>query len=642
MLHAVGDERFRIAQVTPYPWEHDHEVNRWVDRVASELARRGHAVVVVAPSDSPDLVRRGRERVAALADGTEEPAWGERAVLCVGHSVPFRRGGSLALPIDVSRTIERLFERTAFDFVHVHEPFAPSASSAALRHARSLSVASFHAATERFLSTQLARPLVRLLFKRLDGRTASYRATRDLLARFFPGDYELVTPGAARFEAASGDLVRGLVEDASGCLIGYVADEEPAALRLFLRALRRLPDDVPWRAVVLARGGAAPAQPLSRRLRERVRFVGTGELDEGRLLAAADVLVAASSGVAARPGTVLAALAARCVPVVSRVPLYEECVSDGERGLLFQPRDAATLASQLERVVRSPSLRDNLVRAAEPLRAHLDWARVASEVEALYRRIAAHRKPAAADPALRRRLARKPLIDVDLHMHTDHSPDCATPVEALLERAERVGLGAIAVTDHNEISGALEARAKADGRVQVIVGEEIKTAEQGEVIGLFIERKIPRGLSLAETIAEIRAQGGIVYVPHPFDRMHAVPDYEHLLSVIDEIDAIEVFNPRVAFSAFNEEAARFAAKYRIPAGAGSDAHVLQGLGSVRVRMRAFDGPEEFLASLRDAEIIRGRRSLVYVQALKFLQTRAGVAPRAQPRQRKRKRDASKT
>jgi predicted metal-dependent phosphoesterase TrpH len=205
-------------------------------------------------------------------------------------------------------------------------------------------------------------------------------------------------------------------------------------------------------------------------------------------------------------------------------------------------------------------------------------------------------------------------------MHTDHSPDCATPVGTLLDTAKKVGLGAIAITDHNEISGALEARKRANG-IKVIVAEEVKTADQGEVIGLFIEEKIPRGMTLQETIAEIRRQGGLVYVPHPFDRMHAVPDYEHLLDVVEEIDAIEVFNPRVAFSAFNEEAARFAAKYRIVAGAGSDSHVAQGLGSVKIRMRDFDGPEEFLESLRDADIVRKRQSLLYVQALKFLQTR---------------------
>jgi predicted metal-dependent phosphoesterase TrpH len=117
----------------------------------------------------------------------------------------------------------------------------------------------------------------------------------------------------------------------------------------------------------------------------------------------------------------------------------------------------------------------------------------------------------------------------------------------------------------------------------------------------------------------------LVYVPHPFDRMHSVPDYENLLSIVDDIDLIEVFNPRVAFDAFNEEAVRFAGKYRIPAAAGSDAHVAQGLGTARVRMHDFDGPEEFMESLRTAEIHTTPTNYVYVQALKFLQTRGGSA-----------------
>ena len=122
------------------------------------------------------------------------------------------------------------------------------------------------------------------------------------------------------------------------------------------------------------------------------------------------------------------------------------------------------------------------------------------------------------------------------------------------------------------------------------------------MIGLFIEEKIPRGLTPAGDGRRDPRQGGLVYVPHPFDRMHTVPGYEHLLQILEEIDAIEVFNPRVAIAEFNEEAARFAAKYRMTAGAGSDAHVAAGLGSVRIRMRDFDGPEEFLESLRDADI----------------------------------------
>jgi hypothetical protein len=271
------------------------------------------------------------------------------------------------------------------------------------------------------------------------------------------------------------------------------------------------------------------------------------------------------------------------------------------------------------------------------LQAAFGWPRVADELERVYRELAARRHDELGDRSLRKALTGRALIDVDLHMHTDHSYDCATPVEVLLAEARARGLGAIAITDHNEISGALEARAKADG-LTVIVGEEVKTAEQGEVIGLFIEEKIPRGLTLAETIAEIKRQGGLVYVPHPFDRMHSVPDYEHLLAVIDDVDAIEVFNPRIAITEFNEEAVRFAAKYRIPAGAGSDAHVPQGLGSVRIRMRDFDGPQEFLQSLRDADIIRNPASLLYVQALKFLQTKAmpGAARKASRERRVRR------
>jgi len=125
--------------------------------------------------------------------------------------------------------------------------------------------------------------------------------------------------------------------------------------------------------------------------------------------------------------------------------------------------------------------------------------------------------------------------------------------------------------------------------------------------------------------------------------MHSVPDYEHLLHVVEDIDAIEVFNPRVAMKSFNEEAARFAAKYRIPAGAGSDSHVPQGLGSVKIAMRDFDGPEEFLESLRDADIIRNPANLLYVQALKFLQTKAmPAAARRAARDRRVRRVAERS
>jgi predicted metal-dependent phosphoesterase TrpH len=327
---------------------------------------------------------------------------------------------------------------------------------------------------------------------------------------------------------------------------------------------------------------------------------------------------------------------AGAVPLASRLLVYEEALDDGDRGLLFEPRDIETLAAQLTRLVDDRELRARLHAAAAPLRERLTWQRVTDELEEVYAGLVARRHPLGGNPPLAARLRSRPKIDVDLHMHTDHSHDCATPVEVLLSTAREQGLGAIAVTDHNVISGALEAREKAaEFGVKVIVAEEVKTADQGEVIGLFIEEKIPRGMTLAETVAEIKRQGGLVYVPHPFDRMHAVPDYEHLLGIVEEIDAMEVYNPRVAIGSFNEEAERFAAKYRIVAGAGSDSHVAQGLGSVRVRMADFDGPEEFLEALRDAEITTKPSSLLYVQALKFLETKA-TPPGARAARRERR------
>ena len=556
-----------------------------------------------------------------------------------------RRTGAFA--VDAARTLEELFAVLPLDFVHVHEPFAPSLASAALRHSRSLNVGAFHSPSEPLLSTQVTRRFVESFFGRLDARTASFVATASMLEAHYPGEYRVIPPGCdERGETAAARRER----PGAPLHVLFVANEERAALRLLLRALRRLDSEFAgaagpgWRATIVSvreEGGAAAWGTLRESLRERVRFLGFAQAAESELMAEADVVVCASEGAAPAPTYLLRALAHGCVAVASRLPIYEEVLGEGERGLLFEPGDAHTLAAQLQRLSVDAALRARLAKAGAALARERTWARTARALETLYAEVAArrHRPPAAA--ALRRTLARRPIIDVDLHMHTDHSPDCATPVEVLLATARERGLGAIAVTDHNEVSGALAAREQAAAAgVKVIVGEEVKTAGQGEVIGLFIEEKIARGMTLQETVAEIKRQGGVVYVPHPFDRLHAVPDYEHLLPILGEVDAIEVFNPRVAIDTFNDEAMRFAAKYNIAAGAGSDAHVPQGLGSVRLRMHDFDGPHEFLQSLRDAEIVTRPTSLLYVQALKFLQTRATPAPARRARSARRVRRLS--
>jgi glycosyltransferase involved in cell wall biosynthesis len=607
-----------IAHVSPRPWEDaDREINRQIRGTTDALAALGHRVIVVAPARSSEAVRATRQALRSDPVSLLPEPGAPPRVLAVGEVLPEittnRRAPSL--PVDVTRTIESMHDVVPLDVCHVHEPFAPSTSSVALRHSRALNVATFHVPTERIVSTQLARRVVELVFGRLDARLASYAATAELLGHVFPAEYRIVHPAATPAPAAAAN--------ANGIHIVLADEEERGALRLALRALRRIDPALPWRVTLLSDRGASLVATMRSDVRARIRVVGRGALGLPELLAGADVVVAASDGAAPAPHVLLAALAAGAVPVASRIPVYEELIGEGERGLLFEPRDLDVLVAQLGRLGTDGELRATLAAAAQPLRGSLTFERVAAELEEVYLGLAARRHSPPPDGPVRRRVAARARIDVDLHMHTDHSPDCATPVEVLLATARAQGLGAIAVTDHNEVSGALDAAAKAaEFGVKVIVGEEVKTATQGEVIGLFLSERIPRGLTLEETIAEIRRQGGLVYVPHPFDRMHSVPDYEHLLAILDDVDAIEVYNPRVAIGAFNEEAARFAAKYRILAGAGSDAHVAQGLGSVRVRMPDFDGPEEFLAALADAEILTKPSSLLYVQALKFLQTKA--------------------
>jgi hypothetical protein len=620
-----------IAQVTPYAWDSGHDVNLQISRTADELAARGHRVLIIAPSTSSADVRAARAAIRKQQDPFS--ADGAPRIVAVGEAIPAPVGARrrAALSVDVSRTVETLLSSAALDICHVHEPYAPSVASVALRHSRALNVGTFHAPIERVVSTQLARRVVDLVFGRLDARLASFQATAELLGRFFPADYQVLLPGAD---------VLPIERDGAPVRVAFIEEEERAALRVFLRALRRLDQFGDWQALVRSPRGQAATATLRHELRNRVLFLD--DVSERDLLGDADVCVLASDGLAPAPALALRAIAAGAVPLATSLAVYEEVTGEGEHGLLFAPRDVDTCAAQLQRLISDAALRARLRDAAEPVRRTLAWSRVADETEEVYLRLVGRRHDGRGSAALRKKLEARPRIDVDLHMHTDHSHDCATPVEVLLATARDRGLGAIAVTDHNEISGALEAASKAaDFGVKVIVGEEVKTASQGEVIGLFLTEKIPRGMSMEETVAEIKRQGGLVYVPHPFDRMHAVPDYEHLLDILDDVDAIEIYNPRVAIGSFNEEAERFAAKYRIVAGAGSDSHVAQGLGSVRISMPDFDGPEEFLEGLRIAEINRGPSSLLYVQALKFLETKATPPAARRARRDRRVRRATR-
>ena len=217
------------------------------------------------------------------------------------------------------------------------------------------------------------------------------------------------------------------------------------------------------------------------------------------------------------------------------------CAIARPRGVAAQPELAAAAAARLAEDDGAARARGRL--GAGPRQRRTPSPRSPHELEELYTTVGKRRrKRRHADP-----LADRPWIVADLHMHTSWSHDCSIDAAELVDHAEAEGLGAIAVTDHNVFGGALEAADYARGRDLVVIpGEEVKTDEQGEVIGLFLQREIPRGLSFADTIAAIREQDGLVYVPHPFDRLHAIPDPRTLHRHLADIDVLEVYNARLA------------------------------------------------------------------------------------------------
>lgn len=188
-----------------------------------------------------------------------------------------------------------------------------------------------------------------------------------------------------------------------------------------------------------------------------------------------------------------------------------------------------------------------------------------------------------------------------MHTHTEYSPDSRTKLPRQAEAIRKAGLDVVCATDHNTIAGALRLREMADG-FRVIVGEEISTAD-GEIIGLFLDREIPRGRSADETIARIRDQGGVVSIPHPFssNRMYRIRS-RVLRRIWPAVDAIEVFNAREAFTRDNLRAAAFAQEHEIAGAVGSDAHRPSELGGAFLEMDDFIDRDGFVAALRSGTV----------------------------------------
>jgi len=189
---------------------------------------------------------------------------------------------------------------------------------------------------------------------------------------------------------------------------------------------------------------------------------------------------------------------------------------------------------------------------------------------------------------------------IDMHVHTAASFDSDSEPEAVFRRCRRLGLDPVFVTDHDTLDAALRLREAHPG--SVVVGQEVTTTV-GEVIGLFLESSIPRGLDPLAAVGEIKAQGGLVYLEHPTDRSRRSLSTESIEQIADSIDVVEVHNSRSG-SLANKQAEDLCAVLGSAAGAGSDAHRVEEIGSVYVELPDFNSPAGLLTALRHGRIVR--------------------------------------
>jgi predicted metal-dependent phosphoesterase TrpH len=206
------------------------------------------------------------------------------------------------------------------------------------------------------------------------------------------------------------------------------------------------------------------------------------------------------------------------------------------------------------------------------------------------------------------------LLKADLHMHSQYSLDCNMPLEKIIERCRKVGVNCVALCDHGTAEGALKLQKIAP--FKVIVAEEVLTP-YGEIMGLFLKETVPSRIPVDEAIARIRAQGGLICIPHPFDSFrHSALKSQVIEEIVDQIDIVEVLNARAILKRDLVKAEAFAAKHDLVRSAGSDAHTPGEIGNAYVEMPDFKGRDDFLEALKKGKI-GGHRSSPFTHFASF-------------------------
>ncbi len=218
------------------------------------------------------------------------------------------------------------------------------------------------------------------------------------------------------------------------------------------------------------------------------------------------------------------------------------------------------------------------------------------------------------------------MLRVDLHIHTRFSKDSEAPVESVVEHCSKAGLGMVAITDHDNIRGALEVQKVAP--FPVIVGEEIKSSS-GDIIGLFLKEEVPPGLPPMETAQRVKDQGGLVVVPHPFCRLRPTALRRRALEeILPLVDIIEGYNSHTVFPGDNSKGAEFARQHSVPMVASSDSHSALELGNTftEVNESDYDGtPEGLLRAVAAGEMTGKRPNPLLLMAPGYAKLRKMLA-----------------
>ncbi|MFM9018258.1 MAG: glycosyltransferase [Actinomycetota bacterium] len=589
----MSDSPLRIALVSPHAFPPGDDVGHAVAAEAEALARRGHAVTILAPGKGRQAADAGRRRIEALEAGDADAVAAEPGgpPLLVATSRAIRKstkgtGRRLGGPIESASGLEIALGLGGFDVAHLHEPLAPSPALAALRHATGIRAVTFHR-TAPLAGVAFVRPLVDRALAQADLRIALSPAARHVLAGVLPGEYEVVPEGLD-------PALFGPPADHPGIVV-VARDRDRTGLRFVLRALVGT-DPAQTGPITVIGPPDAPQRTraaVPKALRDRVTVVpDAGAASRAEALRTGRIALFPTDEESGSPvlreamATGMCVLAARCADADDALGT--------DAGMTLPPFNADAWADAVASCLANPARVALFGAAAEARGRARTWDDVAADLDQLYRGVVARPAEAAAAGA-------EPPVFADLRVRTGPGLGPREIVATAVERDIRV----VAVAAPGGIEPALEVHRAAPERVRVIVGQEIDTRE-GVIVGLFLTHSVPDGLSLDDSLRRVRDQGGITVIPHPDSAI--APPAESLRAAQHLIDCHEGLTPAHP-AAQATDAALLLQRAGLVVTAGSAAAAPAEMGTAGMLMRPFAGPEEFLAALGDARPVRRRRGL---------------------------------